>query len=897
MDYGLFVNNHLLYRNKWRLTAISLVLLAFLMRVFRLNDVAVEKAEMTNIMWFIREGFTAVVTQNKALNNHPLNSVLGYATSALGVESLFTLRWHSVVIGVLTVALAIRVARDWLGRREALVAGLLITTSAFHVTVSQRARSYVGLVGFTLLGFYFGYRAVQTGKWRYWVGFALAGVLNIYAHLYGAMAVGVLGLLLIALLLEKYRRQRVSLLRMFGPFLVSGAALYLIALALYLPMWSDTVSVAGQANIFRDSDLRQAADRSAIELIYQPIKETIRPFSIADDSTRVRVADPSYHYSPFDPLAVLAENDFGYGLAVLSLALGLIFGRRKLRRHVLLFVAWLAVPFVVQHLGNRLLPGAYFRGRFLSFVYPPFLLLTAAGWPGLGDRLAEQIAPAQRGLRRLAHGVGWAGVWLLVLLNLAWLGTFYSATINENWPQIGTHIAQNLEARDVIVCGQRPKSACTFDVSTRTDTETLEFIDLITPEKLQKNRAGLEQPGRVWLVMPHLLPWQIEALQTQLPTDNLWLAGNPNVDRAGWLLLDAHDTLGDNLVLALELSAAVSLTDLDSFKNYGSLAQLQLFRNRLPDAEAAFAAASRYLPPDDAFATELHAALSEQLAYALSAAAPPSLPDTATRLDKNYGGLARLLAYEIPAHSLAPGHSLPVTLYWQPLAPIGQELVSFAHLTGLDASVLSRQDGVPGNGQTPTTTWQPGQIISDTYTLTAPAEVPPPLALKLEAGLFAPEDFAFVPPLDDSGNQTDALIAKIRVLSPAAPASQPSRPAATNFDNRIALTGFDLQAEPPAIVFYWQALTDIAEDVTLFVHLLNNNGELISQLDGRPFGGSYPTLWWAAGETVVDARPVPAIPAGTYRILAGWYRPADGSRLPLADGSGDSFELGEIEIR
>ncbi|MFW9998409.1 MAG: glycosyltransferase family 39 protein, partial [Candidatus Odinarchaeota archaeon] len=172
-------------QNTWYITAYGLILLSFFLRVFQLNNIAVEKAEMTNITWYIRDGLGVILTQNRALNNHPLNSVLGYLTSSLGYESLFTLRWHSVVIGVITVAVTFRVARDWFKKQNRLIAGLLISISAYHVTLSQRARSYVSLVGFTLLGFYFGYRAVQTGQKRYWLGFVFVSILNIYAHLYG----------------------------------------------------------------------------------------------------------------------------------------------------------------------------------------------------------------------------------------------------------------------------------------------------------------------------------------------------------------------------------------------------------------------------------------------------------------------------------------------------------------------------------------------------------------------------------------------------------------------------------------------------------------------------------------------------------------------------------------
>ena len=45
------------------------------------------------------------------------------------------------------------------------------------------------------------------------------------------------------------------------------------------------------------------------------------------------------------------------------------------------------------------------------------------------------------------------------------------------------------------------------------------------------------------------------------------------------------------------------------------------------------------------------------------------------------------------------------------------------------------------------------------------------------------------------------------------------------------------------------------------------------------------------GEVIVDRRSLPALAPGSYRLLVGWYRVAEGTRLALSDGSGDSVAL------
>lgn len=882
---------------RWRLAAVSLMLISFGLRLYQLNSIAVEKSEMTNIVWFIREGFEAVLTQNKALNNHPLNSVLGYLTSALGYESLFTLRWHSVVLGVLAVAVIYRLARIWFGERDAFISALLMTFSGYATNISQVARGYVGLVCFTALGVYFGWRAVQTGQKRFWLGFVAASCLNIYSHLYGAMAVGVIGLLLLVPLFSGQPAGR-SLLKRVVPLLVSLALVYLVSGALYLPMWADTVAVAGQSNKFSESDVRHAEESTALETISQPVKEAIRPFNLAKDELRLRLGDPTLHYSALDGLAVLAENQWGFYLGLLTFLLGVIFSWSKFRQQTLLCLAWLLLPFVIQAVANVILPGAYFRGRFLAFIYPPYLLLMARGWPGLADWVAAQVR-GQAGTLFLARSVGWLGVGLLLFLNLIWLGAYYAAAANENWVEVSRHLGQNIRSNDIVYCGQRSDTACSFDLTVRLRRDVKELDeDFFTFEAFEKNRDPFEQAGRVWMVLPHLMPWQIAALQEKIEPDHYGLLGDAAYDQAGWAMFDTQPTLADNLTAALQLMADLSLNNEDRYKNYVTLTKIYLARDQLAPAEAAFAMAATPLPGESAaWQQQQLAPIAERLEYVREAdRLAAQLPGAAVRTDLNFGGLARLLAYQLDRSMVAPGESVQVNLYWQPLARIQRNLVSYAYVTDLGAHLLSEAKGVPAGGQAPTTSWQPGQLVVDSYTLPVNGTVPVPFAARVEAGLFDPNSSEFIKATDNTGQPAGPALAKLKILPPASATASPAREFKANFANLISLLGYDLTTNPSGIVFYWEAQAQINKDYTVFVHLLDDQQQLLGQMDGQPLAGNYPTSWWSPGERVVDQRLLAGIKPGHYQVLVGWYDAGDGSRLPLADGSGDSVIIGSIDV-
>jgi hypothetical protein len=75
--------------------------------------------------------------------------------------------------------------------------------------------------------------------------------------------------------------------------------------------------------------------------------------------------------------------------------------------------------------------------------------------------------------------------------------------------------------------------------------------------------------------------------------------------------------------------------------------------------------------------------------------------------------------------------TLALTLTWQALAPIAEDYTAFAHLLSEDGARLAQRDARPCDGECPTHTWQPGEIVIDTHVLPAPAG-----AARLAVGLY-----------------------------------------------------------------------------------------------------------------------------------------------------------------
>jgi hypothetical protein len=101
----------------------------------------------------------------------------------------------------------------------------------------------------------------------------------------------------------------------------------------------------------------------------------------------------------------------------------------------------------------------------------------------------------------------------------------------------------------------------------------------------------------------------------------------------------------------------------------------------------------------------------------------------------------------------------------------------------------------------------------------------------------------------------------------------------------IQLQGYILNQSNEAIhlTLYWRALAAGQVDYTRFVHLIAPLTEqVMTQSDGLPDHGTYPTDQWTAGEVVADSvtLDLTAVPPGQYKIGLGFYRYLDDSSFP-----------------
>jgi hypothetical protein len=120
-------------------------------------------------------------------------------------------------------------------------------------------------------------------------------------------------------------------------------------------------------------------------------------------------------------------------------------------------------------------------------------------------------------------------------------------------------------------------------------------------------------------------------------------------------------------------------------------------------------------------------------------------------------------------------------------------------------------------------------------------------------------------------------------------------------DTRLLGYALDRRSARPGeallLTLWWQALDAPGEERSVLVHLLDAQGTLITQADGAPARGGWPTSLWRSGDTVLDSRNValpPDLPVGDYTLAFGIYRWPSLERLPLRNGD---VELADAVVR
>jgi hypothetical protein len=460
-------------RSKWITTGplIGVLLLGMGLRLWGLDSKSLWQDEIfTAAIASPENGALEVVTiplYNTALPAPPLYFLITHFFLFLG-DYDFLLRFPALAFGLLGLAATYTLGARLFGEVEGIIGALLLAVAPFHVRYSQDARFYTLLVLLSLLSVYFLYRGLSCGKRKWFVGFVICSVLNLYNHLFAfmvlaAQVVFVAGLWA-AQALARLRTSRSSAVEEAGPVPIldrSAALAFLVSLMI-------------------------------MAMAYTPMApHLLRGLSGAKGvgSTGGEAA-----FAPSFLMEALDSWGLGSGWRILLLAvpfaLGVIASARGQCKQLWLACCWILVPF-----GALLVvpAGHGFRPRYVLFMLPLYLILAARGLSAASGFVSQRSSVPTPRSRAVVLAVL---VGAITLLSVPALRAYYGED-RVDWRSVAALVAARISPGDVIVSpGPFPQI-----VMPRYE-ESLEGASFLIGGSEVFLSPDEERQGGVWFVGP-----------------------------------------------------------------------------------------------------------------------------------------------------------------------------------------------------------------------------------------------------------------------------------------------------------------------------------------------------------------------------------------------------------
>ncbi len=737
---------------------VAILLLAFALRLYRLADSNIWWDEGWSV-WLARQDLWSIALRTAADEHPPLHYLTLHFWNAIAGESAFAVRFSSLALGTLTVALLYRMGRSmanvWLG----LLAALLLAISRFHIWWSQEIKMYSLASLLSLFSLYLFLRLLRDGDWRLWLSFVLVNALALWTHYLTILVLLAENGTMLVLQWTKRGNFRPSLIRwaaaQIGLIFLFAPWLYLTLthptvwsspppfnFPLFLRMAATVLSLGvtveierylwptlgfmalvlvGLASLIRAPKReRQGGLLLALTLLLPPL--VIYLLSLPPATSFYAAKIEARYLLIFLPAYLLL------------LAWGILLGRR------LWFLGLLASSFVLGSLGYTL--PDYYAGRHLKddygtlvgyigsywregdgvildtdFSWPIFLYYYEEGpWYGIPNALEMTAEEAEYLLSPIL--AQHPGVWLLMSpdslvrdpqgLIPAWLGSHAREVVNLKYGD-----------KRLLLYSQKPRDLCVIP------SENLEIQHPLWRElapglwlegydlPLREVRTGdllrvvsyWRSSSMVHQITARLMPARGEVVkEVTLPLG----AGCPE---GGWgpgVIRLQHDLVITSeipsgrytLVLGVEGGERQTLTDIG------------LTRTRVGVVEAA-----------------------------------PQYPMTLL-----LGEEVRFKGFDLPAlrrarpgerTTYAPGEVMRLILHWEAVSEMETSYVVFTHLLGRSYNpqrgnfIWGQVDGVPLRGTYPTTGWSVGERVRDEYWIPIEADAPAG-EYELEIGMYEP---------------------------------------------------------------------------------------------------------------------------------------------------------------
>jgi hypothetical protein len=278
-------------------------------------------------------------------------------------------------------------------------------------------------------------------------------------------------------------------------------------------------------------------------------------------------------------------------------------------------------------------------------------------------------------------------------------------------------------------------------------------------------------------------------------------------------------------------------------------------------------------------------------------------PPTAPRTFSN--GLS-LAGVALSDDEVRPGHNIPLTVFWRAERPLpAADLRYRLEVIGSGGDALRHQEDPPVAAWLEQ--WPAGALLREETGLYFRPETPPGryhLRWQLKENGRPLPGGPWWQLWPDEYVELGTVWVRPWPLE-TSPPQEVDEVIDADFGPNINLYGYDANWEDGrlALTLHWQAQAQPDGDYFVFVHLVDEAGEIVGQRDVIPGDGLRPTPGWRPGEFLADPHILTwqaPLPPGAYTVEVGFFQPESGTRLPVTrDGervSGDALPLFTVTV-
>jgi hypothetical protein len=265
-------------------------------------------------------------------------------------------------------------------------------------------------------------------------------------------------------------------------------------------------------------------------------------------------------------------------------------------------------------------------------------------------------------------------------------------------------------------------------------------------------------------------------------------------------------------------------------------------------------------------------------------------------VDYQWAGQVRLVGFEFMPELATPGQSPALNLYWESLTNQPFPYNIFVQLLSSRGEALGQWTDIYLSDQH---RWRAGFLTPVQQRIWLDPQAKPGAYL-VRLGLFDAVNGQRLSIYNAAGKPVSdqILLGPFYVADSEVDPRRPQTPLQAQLgqpgSDRLQLLGYTLSPLKAAsasleVRLYWQALEPLQGDYTIFVQLLDDQGQRVAGWDSPPMDGQFPTSFWSPAAVVVDTLELPlpeTLPPGRYRLVTGMYDFATGQRLPASSAAG-----------